>query len=388
MALTNSSATPALMLLVAALAVATVQSAQVKSMLSTAERTLSSADWTFDSLCGLWFRPSNSGNKYYLILENRQRYVYKPSNDMFYEKKWKKYYKTNERPIPDNCIPGRPQEPEPETPAPEVNPAGGFENEYDQSESFSTAKWDVGDGVAFSGTPDAAVFIQYAATAPQDWGSMDEDARNVWEWAVRYGVAIYDSVIHTNNHNKVTNELVFNSLSEFRSSFTNFLRTAVQRHLVFTFSGHGIPYQYTDEFGILVQGEEIQIGQGIMYKDVDLAKDINLNLPRGKFLWLVIDTCFSGGLLNLWQIKNRLDRNVILFAGANSEIVGWGDQVEGGYLTRNFVRYAQPGRYACHIADDILEHIEWYDQERFRQTISTQVKYSRPVLAVAPLFVA
>ena len=81
---------------------------------------------------------------------------------------------------------------------------------------------------------------------------MDEDARNVWEWAVRYGIAIYDSSIHSNNHDKVTNEHVFNSIREFRNSFTNFLRSASQKHLVFTFSGHGIPYQYTDEFGILV----------------------------------------------------------------------------------------------------------------------------------------
>lgn len=91
MKITGISVAPIILLLLAAFAVLAVQSAQVKSKLSIAERTLAEADWTYDSLCELWFRPSNSGKKYYLILKNRERFVYKPSKDTFYEKRWNKY---------------------------------------------------------------------------------------------------------------------------------------------------------------------------------------------------------------------------------------------------------------------------------------------------------
>ena len=101
----------------------------------------------------------------------------------------------------------------------------------------------------------------------------------------------------------------------------------------------------------------------------------------------MIDTCFSGGLLNLWEIKERLDRYVVLFSAANSEIVAWGNQ-EGGFLTRRFVEAAVPGRYAMHLADDIIEKIERYDQSKFDAVISPQVKYSRPALAAAPFLTA
>lgn len=112
-------------------------------------------------------------------------------------------------------------------------------------------------------------------------------------------------------------------------------------------------------------------------------EDINNYLPKDTFLYLVIDTCFSGGLVNLWEFQNRLSKNVILLAAANSEIVGWGGS-SGGYLTRYFAMYAKPGRYIFNIADDILQRIEYVDQDDFKEKISTQVKYARPALAVAP----
>ena len=59
------------------------------------------------------------------------------------------------------------------------------------------------------------------------------------------------------------------------------------------------------------------------YTDQMMSQDINNYLPLGKYLWLVIDTCFSGGILNLFQLDQRLRRYVMLYAGANSEIYGW-----------------------------------------------------------------
>lgn len=112
-------------------------------------------------------------------------------------------------------------------------------------------------------------------------------------------------------------------------------------------------------------------------------EDINNYLPEDTFLYLVIDTCFSGGILNLWQFKDRLDKNVILFSASNSEIMGYGT-FAGGFLTRYFVAHAKPGRYACKIADDILRDIEVKEQRSVQGVISTQIKYSRPGLALAP----
>lgn len=89
-----------------------------------------------------------------------------------------------------------------------------------------------------------------------------------------------------------------------------------------------------------IQGEGILIGKdasgrSMIYKDKELMEDINSSLNPGTCLWIVMDTCFSGGLVNLWEFKDRLSKRVVLFSAANSEIVGWGGK-KGGYLTRYF----------------------------------------------------
>lgn len=83
-------------------------------------------------------------------------------------------------------------------------------------------------------------------------------------------------------------------------------------------------------------------------------QDINDYLTPNVFLHLVIDTCFSGGIVNLWEFKNRLSKNVILYSAANSEIEAFGNGQSGGYLTGYWVKFAKPGRFAFQIADDIL----------------------------------
>lgn len=120
------------------------------------------------------------------------------------------------------------------------------------------------------------------------------------------------------------------------------------------------------------------------YTDQMMSQDINNYLPLGKYLWLVIDTCFSGGILNLFQLDQRLRRYVMLYAGANSEIYGWGTTL-GGYLTRRFTQFATPGRYSIKIADDIIATIETEDQlSEDIGVISTQFKCSRPAICLAP----
>ena len=134
-----------------------------------------------------------------------------------------------------------------------------------------------------------------------------------------------------------------------------------------------------------IQGEQISIGEGMYYQDKMMSEDINAYLPIGKYLWLVIDTCFSGGMLNLFQLDQRLSRNVVLFAAANPEIFGWGT-ILGGYLTRRFTQFADPGRYSIKVADDIIHTIEMEDQISPEiGVISTQYKCSRPAICLAPL---
>ena len=144
-------------------------------------------------------------------------------------------------------------------------------------------------------------------------------------------------------------------------------------------AGHAHVLQNMFDYGMDIQGEGILIGkdsrgQNMIYQDKELMDDINTYLAPGVFLHLIIDTCFSGGLVNLWEFENRLSKNVILYSAANSEIVGWGGKV-GGYLSRYFAMYAKPGRYAFQIADDILQRIEYMDQDDFPEAISPQIKY-------------
>ena len=96
---------------------------------------------------------------------------------------------------------------------------------------------------------------------------MNVDADIIYRWAQKNKIHVYDDKIHTNDHNRVTNEKVIRSISEFRSSFRDFLMNSPQKHLVFTISTHGTPYKYVDNNGIEVQGEEIVIGNGLYYKD-------------------------------------------------------------------------------------------------------------------------
>lgn len=73
-----------------------------------------------------------------------------------------------------------------------------------------------------------------------------------------------------------------------------------------------------------IQGQAIVLGNGQYYYDKDLSADINEALPNDVNLYLVIDTCFSGGLFNPFEIKNRLDKSVTVFAASNAEIVAYG----------------------------------------------------------------
>ena len=59
----------------------------------------------------------------------------------------------------------------------------------------------------------------------------------------------------------------------------------------------------------------------------------------------------------------------------------------GGYLTRRFLEFANPGRYAMNIADDILEKIETEDKVP-GHIKSTHISFSRPKLASAPFLAA
>lgn len=250
---------------------------------------------------------------------------------------------------------------------------------------FNTKRWGIGDGVAMKGPVSASMFIFYGNNQQGDWGSMNKDAETMLKYANQHQIKVFGLV--TNNHAKVTQESVAKTEGQFRKWFQQFLQQRQYKDLIFAVSTHGLPYKYKN-YGMDIQGEGILIGkdsrgQNMIYQDKELMDDINTYLAPGVFLHLIIDTCFSGGLVNLWEFENRLSKNVILYSAANSEIVGWGGKV-GGYLSRYFAMYAKPGRYAFQIADDILQRIEYMDQDDFPEAISPQIKYSRPGLAAAP----
>ena len=118
------------------------------------------------------------------------------------------------------------------------------------------------------------------------------------------------------------------------------------------------------------------------YKDEELTEDIDEYLPSGKTLYVVIDACHSGGMINTWRLDTRLEESVAFFCGANSEIPAWDDKREGsvgGLFTNSFCHHAKVGHPLWEIADKVLVEMFKPNQTHAR---SPSVRYSRPAVAV------
>ena len=116
--------------------------------------------------------------------------------------------------------------------------------------------------------------------------------------------------------------------------------------------------------------------------DADLTEDIDEYLPEGKTLYVIVDACHSGGMMNVWRLDTRLQKTVVFFCGANAEILAWDDKSEGatgGLFTNSFCKHAKVGRPIWEIADNVL--LEMFNPND-KHAHSPSVRYSRPSVAV------
>ena len=179
--------------------------------------------------------------------------------------------------------------------------------------------------------------------------------------------------------NNTTRSLYYTKY-EFRRAFVDFLATSSEQFLIFYYCGHGTRTWWnsrltTTEYLCLEHRRRDR------YADYQLTEDIDRYLPEGKTLYMIVDACHSGGLLNMWKLDSRLDKSVVLFSGANSDIPSWDDQRRGhtgGLFTNCFLKCARVGAEVWKIADDILVEMFRPNQKRSR---SPAFRYSRPSMA-------
>ena len=147
-------------------------------------------------------------------------------------------------------------------------------------------------------------------------------------------------------------------------------------NLMIYFSGHGI-HEYNHHLGH--SEEAIVVGNDMHYKDSELTSDINSSLPKNKRLYLVIDACHAEGMLNLWQLSIRLNKPVVLFAGASTELNADYTSSDGGLFTQAFVQEAVPGRELSDIQEAVFQQL--VEPHARREPVA---RYGDPQLQVRP----
>ena len=180
--------------------------------------------------------------------------------------------------------------------------------------------------------------------------------------------------------NNTTRSLYYTKY-EFRRAFVDFLATSSEQFLIFYYCGHGTRTGWWNPILTTTEYLCLEHRRRDWYADYQLTEDIDRYLPEGKTLYMIVDACHSGGLLNMWKLDSRLDKSVVLFSGANSDIPSWDDQRRGhtgGLFTNCFLKCARVGAEVWKIADDILVEMFRPNQKR---SLSPAFRYSRPSMA-------
>jgi hypothetical protein len=171
----------------------------------------------------------------------------------------------------------------------------------------------------------------------------------------------------------------------FLSNLCDFFKTGSETNeLLWAISTHG--GDWGSQYSNGTQGQIIVVGDGQYVWDHELVGKINECLPKSTKLWMIIDACYSGGMFNVFGLDDRLDRKVISWSAASSEIVGWGVG-GGGILTQQFIAAAAPGKLAAKLSDDMFEgcddkYVKYFESKNYYVTL--EAKYSRPAIASIP----
>ena len=143
----------------------------------------------------------------------------------------------------------------------------------------------------------------------------------------------------------------------------DFLGSSVTKHLFLFMAGHGEqvkPDAQTVQESFLLPNPG---GDHELYTDKELTEDIQC-MPDDKHLYIVIHSCHSGGMLNLWEM-NTSRKSFALFASAEADILAeWTSAVgQRGYV-KSFCEHATPGKPLKDIAEGILLACANVDDER------------------------
>lgn len=206
------------------------------------------------------------------------------------------------------------------------------------------------------------------------------DLKNIVDWSTRNNFKVEKVLVNKpelSDHPKVS---LYSTKDWFRTSFTSFIAFSKANYLIFYYAGHG-NHIWNHKTNNNQEALLILPDLNECYTDIDLTEDIDQYLPEGKTLYLVIDACNSGGMLNMWHMNTRMRKSITAFTGAVAEVVAWDDDsYPGGEFTNAFIRYAQVGKELYQIAEDVLA--ESFVPGVSKRAHSTAVKYSHPSLCV------
>ena len=206
------------------------------------------------------------------------------------------------------------------------------------------------------------------------------DIKNMGNLCERNGFRISNVLVNTEELSKHSSRKVYTTKKEYRKTFISFLTESSENFLIYFYCGHG-GHQWNEAKKHNIECLCLTQDREEWYKDVELTEDIDEYLPTGKTLYVILDACYSGGMINVWQLDSRFEKSVAFFCGANCEILAWDDTREGvvgGLFTNSFCLHAKAGRPLWQIADKVL--VEMYKPYQ-RNARSPSVRYSRPAVA-------
>ena len=188
-------------------------------------------------------------------------------------------------------------------------------------------------------------------------------------------------LVNTDELSSHPRKKVYATKGEYRQAFLDFLTNSPEQFLLYFYCGHGA-HQWNWAMRNNTECLCIADDYKEWYLDYELTEDIDNNLPEGKTLYVVVDACHSGGMMNVWRLDTRLQKSVVFFCGANAEILAWDDKREGatgGLFTNSFCKHAKVGRPIWEIADNVL--LDMFNPNQ-KNAHSPSVRYSRPAVAV------
>ena len=208
--------------------------------------------------------------------------------------------------------------------------------------------------------------------------SVKADVSNVAKYARDSGFTVRSVLVNDLSLSTDAATSVFYNKKEYRAHFISFMKDSTADFLILYYSGHGAAQIVDLASAATKECLVLSDNTSRWYYDDEITEDIDAYLPANKTLYLVVDACHAGGMINLWHLDRRLNANIVLFAGSNTEIYSWDDANHpGGAFTNAFIASATVGKTLYKIAEEVLEQLFQSGK------ISPAVRYGRPALCVA-----